>query len=353
MSDKKEKAMDVSPDQLFIKRDNTGLVKGDLAECLELCGDMLLDAIRIKNGMEPVGDPFPERKRAAVRAELAQKIPMLFEQKIPFLLPEQRKQLDQAIQWEGQSILKGDIVKDDFVLSDTLVSLGVLYLCYTGEEAVIYMPTELKELYVGKREQMKETWQHHDQLWFYAKALLNLYGTYEGDWYIQVWNQHNKNKITVNEGVEYLCQLWNLQQEGWFSEGFMTSSYFKTPDMLDSFLDASEDVSYYMPNKRDLLYYFDHQFEKDSVYWDKLRQLLSDGKKGAAECDHSIEVAMNLIGWACVIDAEEVDVLDQLEALGIVFQEPDTEKRFLTLYKGMSMNTRKWTLCGWRPVDLN
>lgn len=353
MSNKKQKETYGAADQLFIKRDNAELVKGDLAECLELCGDLLLDAICIKNGMEPVGGSLHEQKRAFVRAELAQRIPVLFEQKIPFLQPEHRRHLDQAIQYDGQSILNGDMVKDDFVLSDTLVSLGVLYLCYTGEEAAIYMPTELKKLYVGKREQMKETWQRHDQMWFYARSLLNLYGTYDSGWYTQVWNQHNKNKITVHESEEYLYQLWNLQDEGWFSEGFMVSSYFKTPDMLDSFLNMAADVLYYMPNKRDILYYFDHQFEEGSVYWDKLFQLLTDWKKGAAECDASIEIAMDIISWACVIDAEEVDILDQLEGMGIVFQEPDTEKRFLTLCKGMSMNTRKWTLCGWRPVDLN
>lgn len=351
MSDKKQKTMDVSPDQLFIKRDNTELVKGDLAECLELCGDLLLDAIRIKNGMEPVGEPFHERKRASVRAELAQKIPTLFEQKIPFLLPEQREQLDQAIQWEGQSILNGDIVKDDFVLSDTLVSLGVLYLCWIGEDASLFMPSELKELYLGRKDQMKELWQRHDQMWFYARALLNLYGTYDSGWYTQVWNQHNKNKITVHEGEEYLRQLWNLQREGWFSEGFMVSAYFKTPDLLDGFLDTAADVPYYMPSKKDLLYYFDHQFEEGSVYWNKLHELLTE--KGPFQCDTTVEIAMAVTAWACVLDLDEADILDQLEALGMAFQEPEMEKRFLTLYRGMSMNTRKWTLCGWRPVDLN
>lgn len=333
--------------KLFIKTDVKELQTVDLAECLELCRDILLKEISMSNNLETIPSTFNQQKRKMIRSQLIEKVPETFEEKLPYLLSEQRELLDRVIASEGIPEAELDPFSWDYLLA-----IGFLYVCFTGEEIYLYVPKELKEIYSDRKEQMKEIWQHYDQMWFYTKALLHLYGVYDVDWYTQVWNRHNKNKITQQEVEHYLNQLWNLQEEGWFSEGFFVSSYFESEQMLDDFLMATTDVPYYMPSKKDLLFYFDNPFVADPIYGNKLYQIFTDYRTQHPLCQTPPEQAVAVATWACIMDIEEIALLDQLERMGIQFQEVDMEKRFLMLLKGMSNNTRKWALCGWRPTDL-
>lgn len=346
-STKNKMGMNGVEKKLFIKMDVKELQTVDLTECLELCKDILLKEISMNNELETIPSTFNQQKRKIIRSQLVQEIPKTFEEKLPSLLPEQRELLDRVIASDGTPETEGNLFQWDYLLA-----IGFLYVCFTGDEIYLFVPKELKEIYNDRKEEMKEIWQHHDQMWFYAKALLHLYGVYDAGWYTQVWNRHNKNKITPYEVEHYLSQLWNLQEEGWFSEGFFVSSYFESEQMLDDFLMETTDIPYYMPSKKDLLFYFDNPFVGDSIYGNKLYQIFTDYRNQHPLCQTSPERAVAVATWACIMDIEEMALLDQLERMGIQFQEEDTEKRFLTLLQGMSNNTRKWALCGWRPMDL-
>lgn len=326
-----------------------GPAKETLEDCLAQCGKLQLRRIAMGNDLE-VPEKVNKEAMNVLRRTLKELIPLQFKRKLPYLLPEQRELLHTAL------AAKGTPVKEtDFGSYSVLFGLGLIYMFRDEGQFYLAVPEEI--LAVMEEADMvpgaapEDAWKRGDELWTYTLALLNLYGAYDTGWFAQVWNQHHKEKITAEQAEAYLESMWNLQFYYWYHDGFVIASYFQNEQLLDAFLDQAADIPYYMPTKRDISYYYEHDYDEDSPNYKKVEAFLEE--KMARETDSKFELAlvMGVIGYAGVLDLEELGVLEQLEGLGVVFTSPEEEKQFLALFAGMSENSRKWALCGWRPTD--
>ncbi|MCL2672594.1 MAG: hypothetical protein FWF10_11265 [Clostridiales bacterium] len=125
-----------------------------------------------------------------------------------------------------------------------------VYLFCTNGDYFLVLPDELRKIFreVTEAAGFAAENARKRELSEYAAALANLYGVYDVDQFLLVWNRHHREKITEEEAISFLEDREQFYSDFYFMEDFIVHMGIDEEEAED-LLEATEELEYYMPPK--------------------------------------------------------------------------------------------------------
>lgn len=213
------------------------------------------------------------------------------------------------------------------------------------------IPDELKEMIPKKFSgKFKERVLFNQKLFSYARALTNLYGMYNVEQLIKVWNYHNSDKITSREVKKFMRNsgLWKIYFDCYIDVIFSTYFYDSSAEETFDFFAKADNIEYYMPTQKDIEYFSENDADNRSIYYKKIENFLKERLPNSEKIRNNI---LDQILFECVTFGDPSEILDMIGDAGIIFTGIDEANAFLQLFMDLSKNTRKWKLRGHTQVE--
>lgn len=237
-------------------------------------------------------------------------------------------------------------------LFDLLYSRWVFLFYYEGTYTLV-LPNETKEMLQSFIDEpdFREENKRKSLLREYAEAFMNLYGTFETEFFLKVWRQHNK---------QYPLELHGLLREliglAWFNERLSITDgldHIFDNSVMDEnevplFMTRSSHHDYYQPTKIDIHYFAKHEFDERTAQYKKMKRFFS--KKLSSE---KLVDVMDMIMVFIKLDLGMRDLVQELDTqFGILFDSLEDVEEFSNLYKDLNNHSRKWSNRGHTPREL-
>ncbi len=287
--------------------------------------------------------PSSQKKGEVVQA-VAQQIEGEFSKLLPYFPV---KNLEFLARFRGKGSVKINPNKLSFHDISHLQNFGFIFLYKGGSAFALVTPTEL----IDKLEILSDLnfWKGaelNQRIDAYAIALTNLYGVLDIDQFAIVWNRFESETLTPAMIQDELHALGRVQYYWWILDELVISSYFKSIDEVELFLDNVKQVAYYAPSREDLITYFKTPYDDQSPAASAMIEFLSGYRLPAGE---QIEELMGEISDACIMGERMQDVFNLLNEYGLLFNEMEEIDRFTELFAQMNQSCRKWELRGHLP----
>lgn len=170
-----------------------------LMECLKQYKKEKLVYLALEHRLE-IGDKLTANQ---LRELISQKLLENFEKDLMYLSMEEIHYINSL---RSELPVKTDDVK--YLEYRNLCGLGYVFLFYYEEHVYSVVPKELHQFIpVIDSQDFKEKSAIYQQLYNYVMVLLNLYGVYPVRQLVNVWNLHNKVKLTYEEVYAYV-DIW-------------------------------------------------------------------------------------------------------------------------------------------------
>lgn len=229
-------------------------------------------------------------------------------------------------------------------------NFGFLFLFKKGAHYVAVVPTQLIPMI--EHLSKAKSWalaNLHQRVDAYAVALSNLYGVLDIDQFAIVWNRYESDLLTAAMAQDILMELAKVQYYWWFDDELIISSFFKTGEEIETFLEKVKEVSYYVPTKEELVAYFLTPYDEELPSVNAMKEFLSGYR---LPNDELIDDLMDEISDTCIVGVGMQDVFNLLNEYGLLFNGMDEINRFTELYVQMNENIRKWELRGHTPQNV-
>lgn len=228
-------------------------------------------------------------------------------------------------------------------------SNGFFYLFEDDGKDYIVLPDELGKIYreVVSGADFAEINAKKQELAFYAKGLIELYGMYELEHFAVVWNQHHKDKISQEEAETFLSDLANFHSDYYFDDDYVAHDCLFEYDVHELW-EETDDLEYYMPTKsvirecvakcQDADYKRPGQMEMEAF----LAEHVYNHEEN--------QVFLEVLQFYIVHSSERLEVSEEirgtLEEAGAPLGDAAFVERFECLFNKLRENARIWELRG-------
>ena len=184
-----------------------------------------------------------------------------------------------------------------------LVELGYLALQQSEEDAWLFMPDEIRTVYddlaMGGLVEKKE---HFDLIHTYAQAAAHLYGAISLVDFAALFNLQNERKTSPEEMLPSLLRHISVDADYCiWREYLICRSYLEEAEQrVPTLLSQIGDRPRHVPERKELLRYFDADYFEQTEHAEMLRQYLTD-QLGLKKAD--IKRAVTLIHFGCQLGA--------------------------------------------------
>lgn len=248
-------------------------------------------------------------------------------------------------------IIKGERISGlEMEKTRSFKDLGYIYWFYHKGEIQIVCPSEIGNRYMATYEDNEEIVKINNKILDYANALQHIYGIYEVEQFLVVWNRYNKEKLDKEYLDEFMNRLGKGQSYFWLNGPYIVSDYFFDVEDYERFLESSVGKEYYMPTEKEIGYYMKEEFDINNIYYKNiLRYFEKQDSLNLVQLDDlmlSIEVS-------CTLNKPFQEIINEINDLGFKFKNVNELNVFIKDYINLSNNTRKWELKGYKPVELS
>lgn len=227
---------------------------------------------------------------------------------------------------------------------------GIAYYFYNNEKFYITIPTEIIDIYNNANlNELNKIKEKNQELHKYTMALCNLYGIYDSEQFIRIFNMYHKEKMTEKEFIRY-AEIMNTKQS-YFSidtNGYNNCLVFVGDDEdgeLFEMLCDNIGRPYYNPSKEELDFFADEAYQ-DTEQFMKFEKYVIDNKLVE---ENKIEDFVDEIRCNCQDDKNPSDIMEIVNRYGIIFKGMKDANEMMTLIIDMSNHERKWSLKGYSP----
>lgn len=258
---------------------------------------------------------------------------------------------------EAQRKTIADVIKkvnlNEINMEDTrsFKNLGYIYWFYHNNEIQIVCPDEIAEKYMNSYEKdNEEIIKMNNDLSNYARALQHIYGVFEAEQLVKVWNKYNKEKIDEEFVFDFMDVIGRRQNYFWWDYPYIISDYFMEIGEYEDFLQSRIEKEYYMPSKKEIEYYMEEEFDIDNLYY---KRMLNYFEKQKSLNEVQLDDLMLSIEMGCIFNNSFQDIINIINDSGFKFKNLDELNKFMRNYIDLSNNTRKWETKGYKPVELS
>ena len=225
-----------------------------------------------------------------------------------------------------------------------------VFLFFWEDEYYLVLPDELADIYRGvlSEPDFAAVSGYNQELCAYANALINLYGACEINWYVEVWNNHHREKITLDGARGVLSDLEEFYPNFWLDDGFIINESLFDDD-FEELLEMVGDMDYYMPSKSVIAIYS----EPNESYYEKTSGAKEMNAFLAGIIDN--EVKLDNLQLEVALSCERLErpeyVRGCLERAEFPLGDAEVSAKFEKLYQNLRDNTHIWELRGFTPYQ--
>lgn len=249
-----------------------------------------------------------------------------------------------------EGAIGGKLTERDIMATNTFKYLGYIFWFYYKGEFSYVVPSEIAEKYtnfVGKLDE--KILVRNEKIFKHIMALVNIYGVFHFERFMDIWNRYNREKIDREELINYLNYKEGLQYYFWWDYPYIIPLTYEDEWEYRDFLWKVGDREYFIPSKKELSYYMENEYDETNIYYKKLVQYLKN--KNLLNEGELDDLALDIYS-SCVQDFPLQMVMDSVNDSGIGFDDLDDANKFLKLFMDLSNNSRKWVLGGHTPREL-
>lgn len=256
-----------------------------------------------------------------------------------------------------RTILKSEYLKNDMLYLGEygyLMGMGLIFSFVDGDMLYFVMPDEIKDLYgeihwdeFGKRH------SRYQYVSKYILALVNLYGAFEVELFIEIFNSQNRHILDMNELLDIYSKLSKREQTFWIAEGHIISEYFLSFEdgfeELVELLMNREDKPHYIPERGELLKYADSAYFEWTPQLEVLQSFILEEM-----CDDK-EIVKGLVDdiqLSCSMEADLQSIFSEFERREIYINDEGQLRKLIPLIMDVYNNTRLWANCGHTPKEM-
>jgi hypothetical protein len=211
------------------------------------------------------------------------------------------------------------------------------------------LPDEMREIYeevleYGNYEAINTK---NREMNTYAAALLSLYGAYETEWFVTVWNHHHKDKITREEAETFLSDQAYFHSDFYFYDWFVVHECLDEEE-FEALWEQTEELDYYMPTKSVIREYAKRGYEKEDTAAEKaMDAFLAEHIKNERDLDD----LQGLIAMSCERMESPQMIKEYLEDAKAPLSDELFREKSERLYNKLREDTHLWPLKGFTPYQ--
>ena len=305
-----------------------------------------MDIANTQNMILNMGAPIKAEqliKKETVNSLITQ-ISMNFQEDLFHIPP---KELEFLIRMMG---LDFEVVNDITEMDCYFIhSLGYIYLYDFNEQIYPIIPKELRKLYEQiPQEELEYQVEQSTRLYMYATALVQLYGIYTVEQFLEVWNSHQEEALSFDEASMYFYMIYDRQNYFGYDYEYVVADYFQDNEGYQ-LLEKVKDKPYYMPTKSEIEAYSQGSFDETSPHYQNLKKFINSY---GCMAEIKVEGLVGEIAHACVMDQPFQEVMGLLKAYDLVVNNEEDMRIFEDLYAAVNNHTRKLILRGFTLAEL-
>lgn len=148
-----------------------------------------------------------------------------------------------------------------------LYELSIAFYFYCEDKLYLSIPDEIVEAYKNlNMDELKVRKNKNQEYYKYIIALCNLYGIYEAKQFVEVYNAHHEDKVTLSEFEDFV-EIMEPRQLFFsvYYDNDKNCLICSGEDEDDEFFDIyteNKDRPYYMPSKEEIEFLEDGSYER-------------------------------------------------------------------------------------------
>ena len=236
----------------------------------------------------------------------------------------------------------------EYYPSQVFLYNDLIYLFEDDDGYYLVLPDELAAIFreVTARKDFAAMNAYKLELSEYAAAMINLYGAYEISFFVEVWNHHHKEKITVDAAKEFFSDRAYFHSDFYFVDGFVVHDCLFYDDFEELWA-ATEDIDYYMPTKSVIREYTgkEHLDAPISPGELEINAFLAEHVKDERLLDNlQLGISFSLSRLT-----DPAEILRDLEVADAPIADEDFRGTFERMYNNLRDNSHIWELSGFTP----
>lgn len=244
----------------------------------------------------------------------------------------------------------GGVADNNLEKTIRLNSIGYIFWFYHNKHFFAVCPDEIASGFMKSYEANDElTVIRNNKIFNYIKALQNIYGVFEVEQLVIVWNEYNEDKLDLLEAYEFLNVVGGRQYYFWWDPPYIISGYFMDDGEYEEFLKHRSKVDYYIPTEEELNYYMTNEFNRENIYHKKMIKFLENSGQLDLRTLDDISVSIEV---ACTLGGSLQQIIDEMVDEGFSFDDFDELNEFAQLFMNLNNTTRKWAIKGYKPDEL-
>jgi hypothetical protein len=230
----------------------------------------------------------------------------------------------------------------------------IVFSFYNEGKIYFLVPKEIKAVYSKINNPIfLKNFERHKQIYQYLNACLSLYGAFEKEKFIEIFNHYNNEKLKQKEFTVVLNAFLSRQQPFYEDDDYIASCYFDDENFeeLEFLLKENDDTPFYMPSKGVFLKFEDDLYYEMTPQLQKLKDfILKNMKYGKvyandeqAESDNqNVNDLIDDIELVCSLEEPFQDILNEFERHNILFDSPSQLNEITPLIIDVYNNVRTW-----------
>ena len=247
-------------------------------------------------------------------------------------------------------IENGGLADNNIENSLNLKSLGYIFWFYHDSNFYAVCPNEIADRFMTSYESNNANIvKRNNRILNYINALQHIYGVFEIEQLLVVWNKYNKDKLDIIEAYDFLDIVGRRQNYFWWDPPYIISDYFMHEGEYEEYLKDRSKVEYYIPTKDEIDYYMENEFDEENIYYKKIMKFLERSGQLDLRALDNISVGIEV---ASTLDGSLQDIIDEITDEGFSFDSFKEVNEFAQLFMNLSNTTRKWAIKGHKPDEL-
>lgn len=223
---------------------------------------------------------------------------------------------------------------------------GIIYSFYDDGKVFFVIPDEIKEVFRNMDTVLFEKVLKENQLIYkYILSFTNLYGIFNKELLIAVYNSQNKGELML-EGLEVILDMYLSRQQLFYeNDEFIVDEYFDDDnlDEMEQILENAEELTYYIPDRKNLLKYADSNYFEMTPQLITLKDFITNNMSTNEEFAGYLVDDIQMI---CSMDYSLQDIVYEFERRKIYFESMDQFNLVVPLIEDVYRNVRTWSNLG-------
>ena len=247
------------------------------------------------------------------------------------------------------SILSQDFLQDNELAYGHYKYLwenGIIFSFYDNGKIFFNVPDEIKKVYANRDKEIFDIVLVENQLAYkYISAFTNLYGVFSKNMLIEVFNSQNDSVLGPDDFEAVLGMYLSRQQFFYEDDDYIVNHYFDEENLyeVDYILENADNMSHYIPKKKDILKYSDENYFEMTPQLQKLKSFII---KNMGVNEDIAAYTVDDIQLACLMESPLQDIVYEFEKREIFFKSTEQFDLIAPLIEDVYNNVRLWINLG-------